>query len=126
MPYGQTEIDVMLNQAREVLNWYDGMRNVVPASVSYTHLAMDAKLEFIKFMVRSGVLTFGDFTAKSGRKTPYFVNTGKYRTGAQLAQLGEHYARCIVDNHLEGAKLLFGPAYKGCLLYTSASWAPTR
>lgn len=84
---------------------------------------MDAKLEFIKFMVRSGVLTFGDFTAKSGRKTPYFVNTGKYRTGAQLAQLGEHYARCIVDNHLEGATLLFGPAYKGIPLSVACASA---
>ena len=74
---------------------------------------MNAKLDFVEFMVRSGVLTFGDFTAKSGRKTPYFVNTGKYRTGAQLSQLGEHYARCIVDNGLEKADLLFGPAYKG-------------
>ena len=49
---------------------------------------MNAKLEFVEFMVRSGVLTFGDFTAKSGRKTPYFVNTGKYRTGAQDVSAG--------------------------------------
>ena len=84
---------------------------------------MNAKLEFVEFMVRSGVLTFGDFTAKSGRKTPYFVNTGKYRTGAQLAQLGEHYARCIVDNGLTGAQLLFGPAYKGIPLSVACASA---
>ena len=51
--------------------------------------------EFITFMVRSGVLTFGDFTTKSGRKTPYFVNTGNYKTGAQAAKLGAYYAACI-------------------------------
>ena len=48
--------------------------------------------EFITFMVRSGVLTFGDFTTKSGRKTPYFINTGNYKTGAQAARLGDYYA----------------------------------
>ena len=53
------------------------------------------KEEFIRFMVRSGVLTFGDFTAKSGRKTPYFVNTGNYKTGEQIAKLGEFYASCL-------------------------------
>ena len=84
---------------------------------------MNAKLEFVEFMVRSGVLTFGDFTAKSGRKTPYFVNTGKYRTGAQLSQLGEHYARCIVDNGLQNADLLFGPAYKGIPLSVACASA---
>ena len=50
------------------------------------------KKEFIKFMIESGVLCFGDFTLKSGRKAPYFVNTGKYRTGGQIARLGEYYA----------------------------------
>ena len=84
---------------------------------------MNAKLEFVEFMVRSGVLTFGDFTAKSGRKTPYFVNTGKYRTGAQLSQLGEHYARCIVDNGLQNADMLFGPAYKGIPLSVACASA---
>ena len=56
---------------------------------------MTYKEAFITFMVRSGVLTFGDFTTKSGRKTPYFVNTGNYKTGAQAAQLGDYYAACI-------------------------------
>ena len=56
--------------------------------------------EFITFMVRSGVLTFGDFTTKSGRKTPYFINTGNYKTGAQAARLGDYYAACIQE-HLD-------------------------
>ena len=78
---------------------------------------------FIEFMVRSGVLTFGDFTTKSGRKTPYFINTGNYRTGAQAAALGDYYAACIWE-HLEeagGADVLFGPAYKGIPLVVSAA-----
>ena len=56
------------------------------------------KSEFVRFMVDSGVLTFGDFTLKSGRKAPYFVNTGNYNTGAQLNRLGEFYADCIMEN----------------------------
>ena len=63
---------------------------------------MTYKQEFITFMVRSGVLTFGDFTTKSGRKTPYFVNTGNYKTGAQAAKLGDYYAACIQENLPEG------------------------
>ena len=74
---------------------------------------MDYKQEFIQFMVRSGVLTFGDFTAKSGRKTPYFINTGNYKTGAQAARLGEFYAKCLVENIPGHIDALFGPAYKG-------------
>lgn len=81
------------------------------------------KEEFIKFMVRSNVLTFGDFTAKSGRKTPYFVNTGNYKTGAQIAKLGEFYADCIKIN-LEGQfDVFFGPAYKGIPLAVAAAGA---
>lgn len=70
------------------------------------------KKEFIRFMVESGVLCFGDFTLKSGRKAPYFVNTGKYRTGRQIAKLGEYYAAAYVEHGVE-ADVLFGPAYKG-------------
>lgn len=84
---------------------------------------MSYKQEFIKFMVQSGVLTFGDFTAKSGRKTPYFVNTGNYKTGSQAQQLGEFYADCIKSNGLENADVLFGPAYKGIPLVVSTSIA---
>ena len=77
--------------------------------------------EFITFMVRSGVLTFGDFTTKSGRKTPYFVNTGNYKTGAQAAKLGDYYAACIQENLPDGVDCLFGPAYKGIPLTVAAA-----
>ena len=77
--------------------------------------------EFIAFMVRSGVLTFGDFTTKSGRKTPYFINTGNYKTGAQAARLGDYYAACIQENLPEGITALFGPAYKGIPLAVTAA-----
>ena len=77
--------------------------------------------EFIHFMVRSGVLTFGDFTTKSGRRTPYFVNTGNYKTGAQAARLGDYYAACIQENLPDGIDCLFGPAYKGIPLAVSAA-----
>jgi len=77
--------------------------------------------EFITFMVRSGVLTFGDFTTKSGRKTPYFINTGNYRTGAQAARLGDYYASCIQENLPDGIDCLFGPAYKGIPLAVAAA-----
>ena len=79
------------------------------------------KEEFITFMVRSGVLTFGDFTTKSGRKTPYFINTGNYKTGAQAAKLGDYYAACIQEHFPEGIDCLFGPAYKGIPLAVSAA-----
>ena len=73
---------------------------------------MTYKQQFIKFMVENGVLKFGEFTLKSGRKAPYFINTGNYKSGAQLSKLGEYYAHCIVDNGIE-ADTLVGPAYKG-------------
>lgn len=82
---------------------------------------MTYKEAFITFMVRSGVLTFGDFTTKSGRKTPYFVNTGNYRTGAQAAQLGDYYAACIQEHMPDGIDALFGPAYKGIPLAVAAA-----
>ena len=82
---------------------------------------MTYKEEFITFMVKSGVLTFGDFTTKSGRKTPYFINTGNYKTGAQCAKLGDYYAACIQENAPEGIDCLFGPAYKGIPLAVSAA-----
>ena len=77
--------------------------------------------EFITFMVRAGVLTFGDFTTKSGRRTPYFINTGNYKTGAQAAKLGDYYAACIQQNRPDGVDCLFGPAYKGIPLAVSAA-----
>ena len=82
---------------------------------------MTYREEFIHFMVRSGVLTFGDFTTKSGRKTPYFVNTGNYKTGAQADRLGDYYAACIQENMPQGITALFGPAYKGIPLAVTAA-----
>ena len=81
------------------------------------------KADFIEFLVRSGVLTFGDFTTKSGRKTPYFINTGNYRTGAQLAQLGKFYAQALIEKLPDGFDNLYGPAYKGIPLAVAASIA---
>jgi len=100
--------------------------------------------QFLDFMVKSGALLFGDFTLKSGRKSPYFINTGEYKTGAQLARLGEFYARLIQNSVCEEPRsvdysfsdeekedineklrnkfnVLFGPAYKGIPLVTAAS-----
>ena len=81
---------------------------------------MSYKEDFVKFMVRSGVLLFGDFTTKRGRKTPYFVNTGNYKTGAQAAKLGEYYARNIQEHVGGRIDALFGPAYKGIPLAVAA------
>ena len=83
---------------------------------------MSNTTEFIDFMRACDVLTFGDFTTKSGRKTPYFVNTGKYRTGAQIARLGAFYADAIVARGIE-VDLLFGPAYKGIPLVVTTAIA---
>ncbi len=80
------------------------------------------KQRFIKFMVDNGVLKFGEFTLKSGRKAPYFINTGNYKTGAQLAKLGEYYAECINTNNIQ-AETLVGPAYKGIPLAVATAIA---
>ena len=71
------------------------------------------KKEFIEFMVESDVLKFGDFTLKSGRKSPFFMNAGAYVTGTQLMRLGEYYATAIHENFGDDFDVLFGPAYKG-------------
>ena len=71
------------------------------------------KEEFIEFMLESKVLKFGDFTLKSGRKSPFFMNAGAYVTGSQLKRLGEYYAKAIHDNFGDDFDVLFGPAYKG-------------
>jgi len=71
------------------------------------------KQEFIEFMVDSQVLKFGEFTLKSGRKSPFFMNAGAYVTGSQLRKLGEYYAKAIHDKYGDDFDVLFGPAYKG-------------
>ena len=71
------------------------------------------KQEFIEFMVDCGVLKFGDFTLKSGRKSPFFMNAGSYVTGTQLRRLGQYYAKAIHDHYGLDFDVLFGPAYKG-------------
>ena len=76
---------------------------------------MRNKADFINFMADAGVLTFGDFTTKSGRKTPYFVNTGNYKTGMHISVLGDYYADLLVSSG-EEFDALYGPAYKGITL----------
>lgn len=82
----------------------------------------DYKKEFIRFMADCGVLKFGDFVTKSGRNTPYFINTGEYKTGEQLAKLGGFYAQCIKENNIP-VETLFGPAYKGIPLSVACAIA---
>ncbi len=74
---------------------------------------MSYKNEFIDFMIESDVLKFGDFTLKSGRKSPFFMNAGAYVTGSQLKKLGEYYAKAIHEHYGDDFDVLFGPAYKG-------------
>ena len=81
------------------------------------------KRDFIEFMIDCNVLKFGDFVTKSGRKTPFFVNTGFYRTGSQLKKLGEYYAKAISDKFGLEFDVLFGPAYKGIPLSVATSMA---
>ena len=81
------------------------------------------KQEFIEFMVDSNVLKFGDFTLKSGRKSPFFMNAGSYVTGTQLRKLGQYYAKAIHDNYGDDFDVLFGPAYKGIPLSVATTMA---
>lgn len=81
------------------------------------------KQEFIDFMIASDVLKFGDFTLKSGRKSPFFMNAGAYVTGTQLRKLGEYYAKAIHDNYGLDFDVLFGPAYKGIPLSVATTMA---
>lgn len=81
-----------------------------------------AKIEFIEFMMSADVLRFGDFVTKSGRNTPYFVNTGNYKTGKQIATLAKFYATLIKETcGAEGFDAMFGPAYKGIPLAATAA-----
>ena len=81
------------------------------------------KQEFIDFMIASDVLKFGEFTLKSGRKSPFFMNAGAYVTGTQLRKLGEYYAKAIHDNYGLDFDVLFGPAYKGIPLSVATTMA---
>ena len=84
------------------------------------------KREFIEFLESAGVLKFGDFTAKSGRKIPYFINAGMIKTGDDIARLGEFYARAYFDKLGEKKAVLYGPAYKGISLAVSAAVALSK
>lgn len=84
------------------------------------------KKEFIEFMVESEVLKFGDFTLKSGRQSPFFMNAGAYVTGSQLSRLGEYYAKAIHDHYGTDFDVLFGPAYKGIPLSVATTIAFSR
>lgn len=84
------------------------------------------KKEFIEFMVESEVLKFGDFTLKSGRKSPFFMNAGAYVTGSQLSRLGEYYAKAIHNHYGTDFDVLFGPAYKGIPLSVATTIAFSR
>lgn len=83
----------------------------------------ESKREFIEFMMEAEVLRFGDFVTKSGRNTPYFVNTGSFRTGKQIATLGKFYAKLVKETIGEDFDCMFGPAYKGIPLAASAAAA---
>ena len=83
----------------------------------------DSKIRFIEFMMAADVLRFGEFKTKSGRLTPYFVNTGNYRTGAQIAGLGKFYAEVVKETLGDAFDAMFGPAYKGIPLVTTTAAA---
>ncbi len=84
------------------------------------------KKEFIQFLEGAGVLKFGDFTAKSGRKIPYFINAGMIKTGQEIARLGEFYAKAYFDKMGRKSTVLYGPAYKGISIAVSAAVALSR
>ena len=79
--------------------------------------------EFVDFLMDVGVLSFGDFTTKSGRQTPYFINTGKYQTGSQMMRLGQFYAEAILMSSIGEFDVIFGPAYKGIPLVVATAIA---
>lgn len=94
-----------------------------PEREGFCHMRTEQKKEFIEFMMGADVLRFGEFVTKSGRTTPYFVNTGNYRTGAQIGALGRFYAALIQETCGDGFDAMFGPAYKGIPLVTATSAA---
>ena len=84
------------------------------------------KQEFVDFMLESNVLRFGDFTLKSGRKSPFFMNAGAYVTGSQLMRLGEYYAKAIHETYGDDFDVIFGPAYKGIPISVATTMAYSR
>lgn len=84
------------------------------------------KREFIQFLEKAGVLKFGDFTAKSGRKIPYFINAGMIKTGEEIAKLGEFYAKAYFEKMGKKPAVLYGPAYKGISIAVSAAVALSK
>ena len=84
------------------------------------------KQEFVDFMLESKVLKFGDFTLKSGRKSPFFMNAGLYITGTQLMKLGEYYAKAIHNTYGDDFDVIFGPAYKGIPISVATTIAYSR
>ncbi|HCI64307.1 MAG TPA: orotate phosphoribosyltransferase, partial [Clostridiales bacterium] len=84
------------------------------------------KREFIQFLEKAGVLRFGDFTAKSGRKIPYFINAGMIKTGEEIATLGAFYARAYREKLGDQKTVLYGPAYKGISIAVSAAIALSK
>lgn len=84
------------------------------------------KREFIKFLEGAGVLKFGDFTAKSGRKIPYFINAGDIKTGSQISKLGEFYAKAYIEKLGAKKAVLYGPAYKGISIAVSTASALSK
>ena len=87
-------------------------------------ISQNYKTEFIEFLLDAGVLKFGDFIAKSGRKLPYFINAGDIKTGKQIERLGEFYAQCYLDKiGADKNTVLYGPAYKGIPIAVAAAAA---
>ena len=84
------------------------------------------KQEFVDFMLESNVLRFGDFTLKSGRKSPFFMNAGLFITGSQLTRLGEFYAKAIHNTYGDDFDVIFGPAYKGIPISVATTMAYSR
>jgi orotate phosphoribosyltransferase len=101
--------------------YYDLRRDI--SMETMPPLGKDYQRSFIEFLISCGSLTFGDFTLKSGRKAPYFINTGKFNTGSSITMLGRYYAAHMIANKLAGAATVFGPAYKGIPLCVTTAAA---
>jgi orotate phosphoribosyltransferase len=112
--------------ARIMNNHESGNVYFFPQDPVTGELMEEYKKQFIVFMVQSQVLTFGNFVTKSGRQTPYFINTGNYRTGRQIGLLGEFYAQAVQARFRQDFNVLFGPAYKGIPLAVSTAVALNR